>query len=125
MEAHKIYDLTGTILMDASQWVNKHHHKYLDMQTFKNNSDAFLKEWPKSLVDWQAVEPVIKFTVSGSRIVHPGDRIHAATKMRNGGENSGSVFDVYYIIEKIVEVKKNALLFTDVDVTATAKRIEI
>ena len=94
------------------------------MQTFINNQNAFLKAWPKSLQEWDAPEPEIKFTIPGNRIVHPGDRILAVTTMRTGGLNSDSMINVFYIIKAIKEVKKNAVHITDTDITATAKRFE-
>ncbi|MXN90181.1 hypothetical protein GR160_02995 [Flavobacterium sp. Sd200] len=94
------------------------------MQTFKNNTDARLREWPQSPQEWQA-SPVIKFTVPGNRIVHVGDRIHAATKMVKTGLESGGVKDIYYYIQEIKEVKANAVFITDTDITATAKRLEV
>jgi len=94
------------------------------MQTFKNNIDATLKSWPQSPEAWQAPEPEIKFTVSGNRIVHPGDRILCTTKMITCGTNSGSIIDIYYYIEAIKATAPNKIHITDTDVTAIAKRIE-
>jgi len=95
------------------------------MQTFKNNKDAALKSWPRSLAEWQEPNPEIKFTVARDRIVHPGDRVLAATKMLTLGQNSGQVVSVYYYIEAIKEIKPNLVHITDTDIVATAKRLEL
>ncbi len=93
------------------------------MQTFSNHDDATLKSWPASLEEWKT-KPEITFTVAKDRIVHPGDRILATTKMITTGANSGSVKDIYYYIEEIISVEKNKVHITNTDITAKAKREE-
>ena len=94
------------------------------MQTFINNQDATLKKWPQTPMEWET-NPEIKFTIARDRIIHPGDRIKACTKMLKSGAKSGSIVNIYYIISEITDVVSNKIHLTETDVTAKAKRIEV
>ena len=97
--------------------------KISTMQTLSNHVDATLKRWPASLEEWET-KPEITFTVARDRIIHPGDRILATTKLITTGANSGSVKNIYYYIEEITSIEKNKVHITDTDITAKAKREE-
>lgn len=87
------------------------------MQTFHHNKDVTLKVWPTTAEEWES-NPEVMFSVATDKPIQPKDRIFCTTKMLTGGMKSGSVVDIYYVIQDITNIAGK-------DVTAIVKRIEL
>lgn len=96
------------------------------MQTFINNQDAKLQEWPTSLTEWDNnPEPEITFTVATGKSVQLGDRILCGMLMSKRGFKSGSIVNIYYLIQNVNSVATALEHETEVGIKATVKRIEL